>query len=109
MNAADTMVISSAGCHEGGHVDSISERCAGCAGSADGHIGCRFGGFATETTFKTHCAKCHGRVAALARNLEGETRDERVAALSRFLEDHHLDDPAARAAIVKCLVEQTDP
>jgi hypothetical protein len=66
-------------------------------------------GFATETTFKTHCAKCHGRVAALARNLEGETRDERVAALSRFLEDHHLDDPAARAAIVKCLVEQTDP
>ena len=66
-------------------------------------------GFATEITFKTHCAKCHGRVAALARNLEGETRDERVAALSRFLEDHHLDDPAARAAIVKCLVEQTDP
>lgn len=66
-------------------------------------------GFATETTFKTHCAKCHGRVAALARNLKRDTRDERAAALSRFLEDHHLDDPDARAAIVKYLVEQTDP
>lgn len=66
-------------------------------------------GFATELTFKTHCAKCHGRVATLVRTLKGETRDERAAALSKFLKDHHLDDPDARDAIVKYLVEQTDP
>lgn len=66
-------------------------------------------GFATEITFKTHCAKCHGRVAALVRNLKGETRDERAVVLSKFLEEHHVDDPDARAAIVKYLVEQTDP
>jgi mono/diheme cytochrome c family protein len=66
-------------------------------------------GFATEAAYQTHCSKCHSRAATLARNLKGDTRDERAAALSKFLEDHHLGDPAARAAIVKYLVEQTDP
>jgi len=66
-------------------------------------------GFATEAAFQTHCSKCHSRASTLARRLKGDTRDERAAALSKFLEDHHLDDPAARAAIVNYLVEQTDP
>lgn len=56
-----------------------------------------------------HCAKCHGRVGTLARNLKGDTRDERAATLSKFLEDHHIDDPVARAAIVEYLVELTAP
>ena len=66
-------------------------------------------GFATEAAFKMYCSKCHGRAATLARNLKGDTRDERAASLSKLLEDHHLDDPSVRAAIVKYLVEQTDP
>lgn len=66
-------------------------------------------GFATEATFKVHCAKCHGRVGTLARSLKGDTRNERAAGLSKFLEGHHIDDPVARAAIVEYLVEQTAP
>ncbi|WP_072392685.1 hypothetical protein [Hyphomicrobium sp. CS1GBMeth3] len=64
-------------------------------------------GFATEATFKMYCAKCHGCVGRLARNLKGDTSNERAAALSKFLEDHNVDDPVARTTIVKYLVEQT--
>lgn len=41
--------------------------------------------------------------------LQRDTRDERAAALSKFLEGHHIDDPVAHAAIVEYLVEQTAP
>ena len=56
------------------------------------------------TAFQAHCAKCHPRASALLRSLKGDTREVRAAALSKFLEAHHIDDPQARIAIVDYLV-----
>jgi hypothetical protein len=67
-------------------------------------------GFADDAVaFKTHCSKCHQRASTLQRNLKGDTRQERAAILSKFLESHHVADPIDRTAVVEYLVGQTAP
>lgn len=58
---------------------------------------------ADASAFEAHCAKCHERASALARRLEGGTKEERMATLGKLLETHHVEDPQARAAIVEYL------
>ena len=59
---------------------------------------------ADERTFEEHCARCHQRAISLARRLKEQTVEERSAALDRFLETHHAQDPQVRAAVIEYLM-----
>jgi hypothetical protein len=54
--------------------------------------------------FKERCAKCHARAGVLARNLKGQTRDDKAAGLDAFLKTHHADDEQVRAKIIAYLI-----
>jgi len=54
--------------------------------------------------FTEHCAKCHQRAASVARELKGDTLEERTAALDKFLSTHHAEDPKVRAAVIDYLI-----
>ena len=62
---------------------------------------------ADAETFRSNCAKCHSRAATIARQIKGDTPDQRKAQLETFLATHHAEDPALRERIVAYLMMLT--
>ena len=59
--------------------------------------------------FKERCAKCHARASVLARNLKGQTTEDKATALDTFLKTHHADDAQVREKIIAYLTRSTNP
>jgi mono/diheme cytochrome c family protein len=62
---------------------------------------------ADAETFRANCAKCHSRAATIARQIKGDTPDQRKAQLETFLTTHHAEDPAVRERIATYLLTLT--
>ncbi len=62
---------------------------------------------ADAETFRANCAKCHSRAATIARQIKGDTVDQRKAQLDTFLATHHAEDPAVRERVVTYLMTLT--
>ncbi|MGE3528302.1 MAG: hypothetical protein AB7G54_02610 [Methyloceanibacter sp.] len=59
---------------------------------------------AGETAFEENCAKCHPRPAFVARNVPGNSEQERRHVLDQILSTHHAEAPALRAEIIDYLI-----
>ena len=59
---------------------------------------------ADQRVFKAHCGKCHQRAVSVARDLKGDTLEERTDALDKFLSTHHAEDPKLRAVVIDYLI-----